>query len=95
MYDASADNVISYLAYIAKRNSSSVATAYSHLSAIAYHYRIKGKNSITESTTVQMYMRGLKRRNISNPVKRARPMTPEILQVIMSDLGHVVKNRLL
>lgn len=64
---------------MAKKHSSSAATAYSHLSAVAYHYRINGKASITEHVNVSMYLKGLKRRGLKKPVKRATPMTTEIL----------------
>lgn len=64
---------------MAKTHSPSVATAYSHLSSVAYHYRINGKSSITEHINVTMYLKGLKRRGLKQPVKRATPMTTDIL----------------
>ncbi len=74
------ENLVAYLAFISKRHSNSVSTAYSHLSAVAYYYRINGRNSITENHIVSMYMKGLKRRNLSKPVKRAAPMTIDVLK---------------
>ena len=71
--------MISYLVHVSKVHSPSVSSAYTHLSCVAYHYRIAGKPSITESVSVSLYMKGLKRRNLQVPVKRATPMTPEIL----------------
>jgi len=59
--------------------SDSVATAYTHLSAVGYYYRINGVKSITESTSIRMYMKGLKRQHLNDPVSRAQPMTKEIL----------------
>ena len=61
-------------------HSPSVATAYTHISAVAYNYRITGLPSITEHISVTLYMKGLKRRNLNNPIKRAKPMTSEILE---------------
>ena len=62
-----------------KRISPSLSSAYTHLSAIAYFYRINVLTSITENTIVTMFMKGLKRRNLTKVVKRALPMTPAIL----------------
>ena len=76
---SNSQNVVSYLTYTMKRASSSVSTAYSHMSAIAYYYRIHGRPSITEDPTVAMFMKGLKRRNLSTQVKRATPMNVAIL----------------
>lgn len=76
---ATPKNVVAYLVHVSERFSPSVSTAYTHLSSLAYHYRIHGKTSVTESTTVTMYMKGLKRRNINVPVKQAVPMTIEVL----------------
>ncbi len=74
------EHVIAYLVHVSKLHSPSVATAYTHLSAIAYHYRVAGKPSITENISVSLYMKGLKRRNVNKPVKRAKPMTPDVLR---------------
>ncbi len=78
--EATPSNLIAYLAYVSKKHSGSVSTAYTHISAIAYHYRVAGLPSITENISVSLYMKGLKRRNLNVPVKRAKPMTPEILK---------------
>jgi len=47
---------------------------------VGYFYRINGKKSITESTSIHMYMKGLKRKHLNTPVIRANPMTKEILR---------------
>jgi len=60
--------------------SDSVSTAYCHLSSVGYYYRINGKTSITETTSIHMYMKGLKRKHVNTPVARAVPMTKEILR---------------
>ena len=77
--DCTSQNVVSYLTFNINHGSSSVSLAYTHLSAIAYYYRINGKVSITESTIVTMFMKGLKRRNLNHVVKRATPMSTEVL----------------
>ena len=84
------EHLIAYLVHVSKVHSSSVATAYTHLSSVGYHYRVSGKPSITENVIVNLYMRGLKRRNLQTPVKRAKPMTPKIL----SDLRKYLENNL-
>lgn len=85
---ANPENVVSYLVHVSERFSPSVSTAYTHLSSLAYNYRIHGKSSITEATVVSMYMKGLKRHNIHVPVKQAVPMTVEVL----SDLRKLLEN---
>jgi len=76
---ANENHVIAYLAYIASTCSDGVSTAYAHLSGIAYNYRLKGLPSVTDSTGVQMYIKGLKRSHAGKTVHRAEPMRPEIL----------------
>ncbi len=68
--EATARYVLGYLTYIAKHRSSSVATAQTHVSAIAYHYRIQGLNSVTDHALVRMYLRGVTRAHADIPVKR-------------------------
>lgn len=60
-------------------NSNGVSTAYVHLSSVGYYYRINGKPSLTESASIKMYMKGLKRKHINTPVVRALAMSKEIL----------------
>ncbi len=85
--EANPEQLLAYLVHVAHSHSSSVSTAYTHMSAVAYHYRIAGRHSITENVTVQLYMKGLKRRNLSQPVKRANPMTVEILDALRKLVG--------
>ncbi len=54
------------MGYLLTSQSDSVATAYRHISAIAFNYRIKGLTSPTEDVRVSMYMKGLKRMNQGN-----------------------------
>jgi len=67
---------------VSKAHSESVSTGYTHLSAIAFFYRVEGLNSPTEDKQVQMYMRGLKRNNLGKPIKQALPMTVAILKAL-------------
>lgn len=62
--------------------SDSVSTAYVHLSSVAYYYRLNGRPSLTESATIKMYMKGLKRKHINTPVNRALAMSKEILSAM-------------
>ncbi len=73
------EGLISYLGYVHTQLNGSVATAYRHLSAVAFNYRLAGKKSPTEDARISMFMKGLKRVNIDKPVTRATPMTPEVL----------------
>ncbi len=70
---------MAYLGYVAQKFSPSVNTAYLHLSAVAYHYRLQNRRNITDNVPVKMYLKGLKRQNLDNPVKQAKPMNPEVL----------------
>ena len=70
---------MSYLGYINANYSDGVSIAYTHVSAIAFHYRAKGKVSPTDDQRISMYMKGLKRRNQGRKVNRAKPMTLEVL----------------
>jgi len=63
-------------------NSDSVSTAYIHLSAVGYFYRRNGKASLTETASIKMYMKGLKRKHIATPVTRALAMSKEILRAM-------------
>jgi hypothetical protein len=77
--NATPENIVAYLVYTAKRSTGTVANAYTHLSAIAYQYKLHNLPSITDTPLVTMYMRGLKRRNLDVPVKRAKPMDVDVL----------------
>jgi len=65
-----------------KFNSDSVSTAYIHLSAVGYFYRRNGKAGPTETASIKMYMKGLKRKHINTPVTRALAMSKEILRAM-------------
>ncbi len=65
--------------YVNETFSGSVSTGYTHLSAIAYHYKAQGVTGVTDDPRVGMFMKGLKRRNQGAPVTRAEPMTVEVL----------------
>lgn len=58
-YTSDETHALAYLAFVAKNFSNGVSTAYAHQSSIAYHYRIRGRPSVTDAHKVQMYMRGI------------------------------------
>ena len=70
------------MSYIRTNHSPGTSTVESHLSSIAYHYRLQGVRSLTEDAQVKMYVRGIKRLNQSIPVKRAKPMTADVLSAM-------------
>jgi hypothetical protein len=80
VWGASPEDLISYLQGVYSR-CHSVSTVYQHLSSVSYFYRLKGLESPSNNPLVAMYMKGLKREKltVSAPVKRAKPMTSEIL----------------
>ncbi len=57
-----------------------LSRVYTHLSAISFHYRKFGKTSPCDEVRVKMFMRGLKRKDSKQPVRRAMPLTLEILE---------------
>jgi hypothetical protein len=60
--------------------NSGVSRVYSFLSAISFFYRRKGLTSPCDDVRVKMFMKGLKREASSQPVKKALPLTLEILE---------------
>jgi len=80
--DCKVDDVLAYLAYIHTNYSDGVSNAYTHVSAIAFNYRAKGKVSPTDDHRVTMNMKGLKRRNLGKKVNRAKPMTLDVLEAL-------------
>lgn len=93
--EAQEDHLLAYLAFVAENFSDGVSTAYTHLSAVGYYYRINGLPSLTESTSVHMYMKGLKRRHINTPVNRALAMSKEILSAMRNLLKSGAANLVL
>jgi hypothetical protein len=85
--ECGATGLISYLGYVHTQLNGSVATAYRHLSAVAFNYRLNGRVSPTEDARVGMYMKGLKRLNVNKPVIRATPMTPDVLKGMRAQLA--------
>ena len=67
---ASVQDLLGYLNYVSRHHSSSLSTAHTHVSSIAYHYRVQGLTSITDHALVKMYLRGVKRANLDVPVRR-------------------------
>ncbi len=57
---------------------------YTHLSSISYFHRRSGKVSPCDEPIVKMFMKGLKRVDSLKPVKRAKPLTVEILQKLVN-----------
>jgi len=49
-----------------------------------FTFSLHGKASISEHTSVTMFMKGIKRRNLNVEVKRAKPMTPDVLAKLRS-----------
>ncbi len=67
---ASPQEVLGYLNYISRCRSSSIATAQTHVAALAYHYRVRGLASVTDHSLIRMYLKGIKRAQAGAPVKR-------------------------
>ena len=63
-----------------KSVSNGISRVYAYLSAISYHHRRVGEDSPCDNIRVKMLMKGLKRQNKTVPVKRARPITVEMLE---------------
>ncbi len=67
----------------------SLPVVYARLSAVSYFYRLRGLASPSVGPTFQMYMKGLKRRQIENSaqVRRAKPLTKTLLHRLNEYLG--------
>ncbi len=76
MWGASTDDLLAFLQSEYSK-SSSVAVVYQRMSSVSYFYRLKGLESPSNNPLVQMYLKGLKRRqlDIGGPVHRAKPLT--------------------
>ena len=88
--------ILSYLAYVNTNYSDGVSTAYTHISAIAFKYRSAGKISPTDDNRVSMFVKGVKRRNQGRKIRRAKPMTLEVLAAmrkVLQDKPNLVKWR--
>ena len=55
--ECSADGILGYLSHLRNKHSGGVSTAQTHMSAIAYHYRLNGRTSISEDPRIAMYMK--------------------------------------
>ena len=62
----------------------SLPVVYSRLSAVSYFYRLKGLVSPSANCSVQMYLKGLKRRQVElhTQVRRAKPLTKTHLRLL-------------
>ena len=68
--EAPVQTVLGYLHFISQQRSSSIATAHTHVAALAYHYRVEGLISVTDHPLIRMYLKGVKRANVDTPVHR-------------------------
>lgn len=61
--------------------TNSLSVVYLRLSTVSYFYRLKSLASPSSDPSVQMYMKGLKRRHVElgTQTRRAKPLTKEIL----------------
>jgi hypothetical protein len=57
-----------------------ISRVYTHLSSISYNYRRLGKVSPCDDIRMKMFMKGLKRDARDQPVRRALPLTVDILE---------------
>ncbi len=83
-WKATSDDILGYLETFRARQCST-STIHQHLSAIAYMYRLKSLPSPTLEPVVSMYIRGLKREEVTRGKKhrQAKPMTKEILSSLI------------
>jgi hypothetical protein len=65
-----------------------ISRLYTHLSAISYFHRRSGKISPCDEPIVKMFMKGLKRSDSLKPIKRAKPLTVDILCKLVDLLDH-------
>jgi hypothetical protein len=67
-----ADGLLKFLGYLQTTQNDSVSTAYRHLSAVAFNYRLKGLTSPSEDIRVTMFMKGLKRKHQGKSYERLK-----------------------
>ena len=63
-----------------------VSNVYTHLSAIAFHFRRQRRPSPCDDQAVKMFMKGLKRLEAARVVKRAKPITVSMIKKAISSL---------
>ena len=80
LWAASTDDLLAFL-QSEYTKSSSGAVVYQRMSSVSYFYRLKGLESPSHNPLVQMYLKGLKRRqlHLGGPVHRAKPLTKDQL----------------
>jgi len=60
---------------------------YAYLSSIAFFHRRKGLDSPCDHVTIKLFMKGLKRRDASKTVKRAKPLKASMIRRAIEHLG--------
>ncbi len=78
-------NVLRYLYRVHTRGG--VSNVYTHLSAVAFHFRRQRRASPCDDQAVKMFMRGLKRLESTKVVKRAKPITLPMIKKAIHTLS--------
>jgi len=75
---------LEYLYFISEQ--SGLSAVYTHLSGVSFHHRRLGLDSPSDDSRVKMFMKGLKRKQSTVPVRRAKPINKDILLDLMKHM---------